>query len=296
MIQAKEMILTIFTPTFNRASLLPQLFESIASQIQLDTPVEWLIFDDGSTDNTSQVLDAFTLERPDFVRWVRADNGGKHRAINAAAGIAKGNWVMIHDSDDYFAKDSIKGILNAITEVNFIPEIGAIRSTAIFSHNAYTPSFKLPENPTTFSRWISYQDAFDTTHIVRRTTLATCQFPEFKGERFMAEGWLWHTLDSHYLCQFVDSPWVIYNYQPDGLSAKSRINRQNSPNSAMKVYQAIIESGVSRRLKQRSKINWWRYYFHAKLKRRLAQDKTYKTSVFSIAGLALTLADLMRQN
>ena len=72
-------MLTIFTPAYNRANLLPRLYDSLCRQTVKD--FEWLIVDDGSTDNTEEVCKSFTGEGFP-VRYYRKENGGKQRAIN----------------------------------------------------------------------------------------------------------------------------------------------------------------------------------------------------------------------
>ena len=95
---ALKPILTIFTPAFNRAELLPRLFESIQSQVPEGAPVEWLVIDDGSSDETPTDLASFESLRADLARSVRVENGGKHRAINRAASLARG-LSLIHISE-----------------------------------------------------------------------------------------------------------------------------------------------------------------------------------------------------
>ena len=87
------MLITIFTPTYNRAHLLPRLYESLCKQSVLDTdlsPFEWLIVDDGSVDNTEEVVQGFIAEQTIPIRYFKKPNGGKHTAINLGAKEAEG--------------------------------------------------------------------------------------------------------------------------------------------------------------------------------------------------------------
>ena len=82
-------MITVFTPTYNRAHLLLRLYESLKEQTSMD--FEWLIVDDGSQDNTTDVLkNIIDKGETDFsIRYFRVENGGKHRAINY--GVQKAN-------------------------------------------------------------------------------------------------------------------------------------------------------------------------------------------------------------
>ncbi len=78
--------LTIFTPTYNRAYILPKLYESLCVQTCQD--FEWLIVDDGSTDNTQKILDSWLEENRISMRYVLQENGGKMRAFNRAVSLS----------------------------------------------------------------------------------------------------------------------------------------------------------------------------------------------------------------
>jgi glycosyltransferase involved in cell wall biosynthesis len=89
---------TIFTPTFNRAHTLTRTFNSLLAQTYPD--FEWLIIDDGSSDNTKDLISTFRRKAPFAVRYVYQTNGGKHRAHNTAMPLLMGKYTVILDSDD----------------------------------------------------------------------------------------------------------------------------------------------------------------------------------------------------
>ncbi len=73
--------ITVFTPTYNRAYILPQLYHSLQRQSFLN--FEWLIVDDGSTDDTEKTVQQWIEEENPFaIVYCKQQNGGKHRAIN----------------------------------------------------------------------------------------------------------------------------------------------------------------------------------------------------------------------
>ena len=109
-------MITIFTPTYNRMSTLPRLYESICKQT--DKNFEWLIIDDGSTDETKVLFDSWKKIKTDFpLRYYRVDNGGKARAINKALELAKGKYFFIVDSDDYIPDDCIESLNTWFDEI-----------------------------------------------------------------------------------------------------------------------------------------------------------------------------------
>ena len=76
------MKLTILTPTYNRGGELSQLYDSLKNQTCKD--FEWVIVDDGSKDNTHEVVKAWLSDSDFPIRYFFKENGGKHTALNYA--------------------------------------------------------------------------------------------------------------------------------------------------------------------------------------------------------------------
>ena len=103
------MKVTIFTPTYNRAYIISKLYMSLKRQQVKD--FEWLIVDDGLTDNTESLVKGWIiLEKSFSIRYYKQKNGGKCRAINRALDLAQGELFFTVDSDDYLTDDAIKKI------------------------------------------------------------------------------------------------------------------------------------------------------------------------------------------
>lgn len=80
--------ITVFTPTYNRAYILPQLYNSLARQTSDD--FEWVVVDDGSSDNTSELLTIWEKSANIPIKWQTQPNQGKHIAINTGVSMASG--------------------------------------------------------------------------------------------------------------------------------------------------------------------------------------------------------------
>ena len=93
--------ITLFTPTYNRAYILDKLYRSVQRQTFRD--FEWLIIDDGSSDNTEALVRGWMDDGNDFpIRYEKVPNGGKCRAINRGLDLAQGELFFIMDSDYEF--------------------------------------------------------------------------------------------------------------------------------------------------------------------------------------------------
>ncbi len=104
------MFVTIFTPTYNRQNELNRLYDSLCSQTFQN--FEWLIVDDGSEDNTRNVVEKWIEERKINIRYHYQQNNGKHIAMNWAVANAKGDFFVTMDSDDIFRDDGIEKMVD----------------------------------------------------------------------------------------------------------------------------------------------------------------------------------------
>ena len=101
-------MITVFTPTYNRGYIIKQLYDSLILQSYKD--FEWLVIDDGSTDDTEELFKSFIAEQKLNIHYLKIENGGKHRAINKGVILAQGKYFFIVDSDDYLHNNALERI------------------------------------------------------------------------------------------------------------------------------------------------------------------------------------------
>lgn len=107
-------MLSVFTPTYNRARLLERTYRSLCYQSCQD--FEWLIVDDGSTDNTALLAKQWIAEGIIDIRYIYKENGGLYTGYNTAYANAKGELVCCVDSDDYMPENAVETILDTWKE------------------------------------------------------------------------------------------------------------------------------------------------------------------------------------
>ena len=107
------MKLSILTATYNRANLLKRLYESILMNLNVGIEVEWLIMDDGSSDETENVISKIRDENRIYIKYLKQVNQGKMAAINHLMDYARGDLIIECDSDDYFAENAFLYIKDA---------------------------------------------------------------------------------------------------------------------------------------------------------------------------------------
>ena len=103
------MIVTVLTPTFNRGGVLDKLFQSLQKQTTND--FEWLLIDDGSTDNTKRSVEEMKQHAEFPIRYIYKENGGKHTALNVGVKQIVSELTFVVDSDDTLVPDAIETIL-----------------------------------------------------------------------------------------------------------------------------------------------------------------------------------------
>ena len=101
---------SIIIPTYNRAAFLPKAIESVLSQTYIDW--ELIIVDDGSTDNTKDVVSQYADSR---IVYIYQENAERSAARNNGIAHAKGEYVCFLDSDNYMLPDRIEKLADSIT-------------------------------------------------------------------------------------------------------------------------------------------------------------------------------------
>lgn len=210
--------LTVFTPTYNRAYILGQLYRSL--QKQTFTGFEWLIVDDGSRDNTEQLVHSWMEEENSFeIRYVKQENGGKCSAINRGLEHARGELFFTMDSDDYLTEDALEKIIRweatLPKDQKFCAVSGNLGTAPDSTPNTRFDAPYLDGNA--FDRYgaIDGERAFAFYTDVHRKYL----YPQFQGEKFLTEAIAWNRMahDGYKIRYFDDIIW-IYEYKEDGLT------------------------------------------------------------------------------
>lgn len=212
--------ITVFTPTYNRAHTLPQLYASLKRQTSFD--FEWLIVDDGSTDNTEGIVAEWLLEDTPFnKRYTKKENGGKHRAINVALPLAEGELFFIVDSDDYLSDTAIETLIMRRKSLPLCDDsfAGVAGCKGYYTGKMIGTSFLGDILDCTSLERSGFGIEGDKAEAFFTSILRRYPFPEFDGEKFVTEALVWDrmALDGYRLRYFNE---VIYlcEYLEDGLT------------------------------------------------------------------------------
>ena len=219
---------TIFTPTYNRRELIDNLYHSLLAQT--DKNFEWLIIDDGSTDDTEKYFSELTSKPQPFpIRYLKQVSGGKHRAINKGVQNANGELFFIVDSDDYLTENAIEKINQWITTLDNSHKWAGISGLRGFSKNSVVgqhSDFSYIDAKNNERR--KYNLLGDKAEVYFTDVLKQHPFPEMPGENFISEEIVWNAIarDGYYLRWFNE---IIYicDYLEGGLTKDNDKDKSN---------------------------------------------------------------------
>lgn len=232
------MMFTIFTPTYNRGHLLNRLYKSLLTQKCKD--FEWLIIDDGSTDDTTAIVQSFADEKQIDICYYRKENGGKHTAYNYALEKARGNWFLCVDADDWLHQTALFNLSRALNDLS--------ANTGIIAYKEDTQGVRLSDVfPEGMKRCrisdlsLRYACSGEFSLILPTEVARQYKFPAFPGERFVGESVVYDRIDETYSCMLLPEVITVCEYQPDGYSSNFTRLMKQSPSGFCQYFLQRID-------------------------------------------------------
>ncbi|KAA6329328.1 Hyaluronan synthase [termite gut metagenome] len=287
---------TVFTPTYNRAYIIKKLYESLLQQTNSD--FEWLIVDDGSTDNTKELIQLFINDGKINIRYYYKINEGKHTAINMGVQKAKGELFFIVDSDDYIADNAIERILY---HYFFIKE--DINFAGICGLKAYSTGKKVGDevifnilNCNSLDFRFKYKIKGDMAEVFRTEILREYKFPDIAGEKFCPEALVWNRISQKYSLRYFYEKIYFCEYLSDGLTAQMVRLRIENVESSLLYYLELNNYNIPIWYKIRASINYWRFAPYSKrdFNKKLKDIGLQKSIIALPLGILFFLKDYIK--
>lgn len=235
--------ITIFTPTYNRATTLVNLYESLIRQTNKD--FLWLIVDDGSTDNTEEIVDRWVNEKIIEIKYFKQDNQGKSMAHNKGVELTETELFTCVDSDDYLTDNAVEEICNCWKVANDtnsgILAFKATESTTVTRINKKIKSDNGYINTTLRAAYNNLGLVGDTMLIFRTSIISKYSFPYFEGEKFVPESYLYDLIDNDGNLIVLEKALYICEYLEDGYTNNMAKLLKNNP----KGYLAYINQRLA---------------------------------------------------
>ena len=209
--------LGIITTTYNRGYCIHQVYESLLRQDCKD--FMWLVIDDGSTDNTKDIIEGFIAENKIHIEYIYQENMGMHGARNTAYDNINTELNVIIDSDDWLADQAVGKIIDLwnAKEADDIAGIIAINSDI----NGKTIGTSLPrgvEKCTVTELFNKYKGKGDKKLIYRSEISRRYPYPIFEGEKFFPASYKFKLIDLDYKMLLMNEVVCVVDYNDTSMT------------------------------------------------------------------------------
>lgn len=216
---------TICIPTYNRGYIIARALDSIKNQ--RFKSYEVLVIDDGSKDETETIVTRWIFQNlgEGTYKYIKKENGGKHSALNKALDIAKGDFFIILDSDDWFSENALESMAKMCEKIRkddtFCGIMGRMKEN---SKDIEGNLFDL-RNPVSsyfdFHFRISKTPGkrFNCVEANKTILLRQYRYPEEKDMKFVPEAWLFDQIGIKYKLLLTNDVYQYSEYLSDGMNA-----------------------------------------------------------------------------
>lgn len=274
--------LTIFTPSYNRAYTLHKCYESLKNQTYKD--FTWLIIDDGSTDNTKELVDTWINEEIIEIKYHYQNNQGMHGAHNTAYELIDTELNVCIDSDDYMPEDAVEKIIKFWNK-NKRDDLAGIIALDAYEDGSVIGD-KFPDNikETTLFEVNNIHKIPGDKKLVYRTELTKkYPYPLFEGERYVGLAYKYYKLDEEYKLATLNEVICIVEYLDDGSSNNMlRQYRKNPRGFAFYRVENMKHSRASFKFKLKESIHYVSSSLIAKNKRFLLETPHKLLTIISM--------------
>ena len=242
-------LITIFTPAFNRAYTLHRVYDSLCGQENKD--FIWLIVDDGSTDNTAELVNLWQKQENGFeIRYIYKKNGGMHTAHNTAYCNIDTELNICIDSDDALAPDAIQIIYDEWEKVYNKDYAGLVGLDASFDNKIIGNAFHEDLYETTLSGYYQKGGSGDKKIVLRTDVVREYpSYPTFENEKFVPLGTLYTMIDQDYKLRVVNKVLCLVEYMEDGSTRNIYRQYFNNPNGFR--YGRLVSLSIEQSFKRK---------------------------------------------
>ena len=252
--------ITVLTPAYNRGELLEKLYESLYAQDCKD--FEWLIVDDGSTDDTSERVEQMKQTADFPISYHRKENGGKHTALNYAYQFIKTPLTFIVDSDDSLTGEAISYVNEIYKRYKNESDLCGFSFLRGKPDGGYLSTSGVPQDGMKESYVecrINRNIGGDMAEVWYTHCLNEYPFPVFQGEKFLGEDIVWVRMSEKYKMRFFNRVIYISDYLEDGLTHNRRKHNIKSPNGCVARAEAFLDSDSNIKAKVKAALQYQIY-------------------------------------
>jgi glycosyltransferase involved in cell wall biosynthesis len=294
-------LVTVLTPTYNRAGTLGRQYESLLAQTFDD--FEWVVVDDGSDDGTDALVASWAAEGKLDIVYRAQRNRGKHVAVNRGVQQARGEFITIIDSDDYFTPSALELLLGHWGRIreDERPAFSGVVGLCAFEDGRIVgdryPSDPLDCDPAELT--YVHGVTGDKQSLLRTDVLRRFPFPFEEIHGYVTESLVWNRMALEYRERHVNEVVVVKDYLAEGISDRALALAVQAAPATRQFFleEARLPHRLTRRRRLRSHVNSVRYSFHARVGlRQQAREAPSRVAWLAVLplGLALFVRDRRR--
>lgn len=220
--------LTVFTPAYNRAHTISRTYESLCRQTSKDFC--WVVIDDGSVDNTRELVEGWIRDNKIPIRYIYQRNQGMHGAHNTAYRNIDTELNTCIDSDDYMPDDAVEKIVTFWKKYGSDEYAGIIGLDKADKGEIIGTKFPINMKRTTLSGFYQGGGKGDKKLVYRTEVIKKYpEYPLFEGEKYVGLAYKYMLIDLDYKLLVINEPLVIVDYQSDGSSVNMYRQYWNNP-------------------------------------------------------------------
>lgn len=258
-----EETVTILTPTYNRALFLIRLYNSLKKQTNKN--FQWLIIDDGSNDETKDIVKYMQLSNVLKIDYVQKENGGKHSALNYSHDFILGRYLVIVDSDDLLVEDAVNQIIKSWEEFSLNENIAGItfQRGNIDNMEPFDDKFN-QVRISSFATELNNGMKGDHCETVRADLFKDFRFPEFCNENFIAEGAMWYEVTKGKSIVFINKVIYLCEYIEGGLTKSGKKLQLNNISGSIWHAKIFLNKDFNLKVKSKNMLLYLTYNFISK--------------------------------
>lgn len=243
-------MITICTPTYNRAYILDRPYKSLKAQSSKN--FKWLIIDDGSNDNTEEVVRNFQKHCNEFeIEYHKKANGGRHTALNYSYQFIKTEYVLNLDSDDALMDDAVEKLeklIEIVKKQENYEKIWQISCRSLDSENGDLVGEKYPDDINSFDekkRRKIFANVSGEKHNCRKVSiLKEYPFPIYDGIKFVTENTVWDLINREYDSYCTNVPISLYYQNMSDSLTSGNMHSITNHKSAYNYYVFVLNNLV----------------------------------------------------
>ena len=238
------MKISILTPTYNRANILNKLYESLVNNSKYNIDIEWLIMNDGSTDETKNVIKKFIVENKIEIKYFEQENQGKMASINKLVEKATGDLIVDCDSDDYFTEDALKIIKEEYEKNKDEKDIYGLCFLKYDQNGTNMGNNFKNKKTTMFDLYFKEGETGEKAIIFFSSIRKQYKHELEHNERFVTEARMYHKMDEKYKMICINKPIMICEYQKEGYTQNILKQFKENPYGYYEYFKEILQKDM----------------------------------------------------